>query len=144
MMLNHCKVRTVYWSVLLIANADVSMLIGKANKYPAQQSSTAQMAEKHIGLGRYGPENPLDLRKFLQNQPDQSLIILEFEVFPGSHFKVGRLFKTLWAEPTGINGTQFSDSEAIASISYKFREQFLHKIRHFVVVKTFSAHCLCL
>lgn len=67
MILNHFKVRTVYWSVLLTANADVSMLIGNANKYPTQQSSTAQMAENHIGLGRYGLENPLDLRKFLQN-----------------------------------------------------------------------------
>jgi hypothetical protein len=63
MMVNHCKVRTVYW-LAFIANANVDMLIGNAN-IPTQQSWPAQTAENQIGLGRYALENPLDSRKFL-------------------------------------------------------------------------------
>jgi len=54
------------------------------------------------------------------------------------------VFKILWAEPTGINGTQLTGggTEPVRSQSHKFRETFVHKIRRFVVVKAFNAHCL--
>ncbi|PMD67526.1 uncharacterized protein K444DRAFT_494050, partial [Hyaloscypha bicolor E] len=59
-------------------------------------------------------------------------------------FKVGNVFKILWAEPTGTNGTQLSDLEPVHSHSRKYKETFVHKIRRFVVVKCFTAHCVCL
>lgn len=65
-----------------------------------------------------------------------------FKVYHSSEFKVGKVFKILWAEPYGVNGTQLT--EPVQSRSQKYREEFVHKIRIFVVITLFRGHCLCL
>ncbi|KAE9367987.1 hypothetical protein N431DRAFT_548269 [Stipitochalara longipes BDJ] len=104
----------------------------QSNASNAKDQSSFAQGENYIGThtsGVTGSENPLDPR---------------FKVHPGNKFEVGKVFKILWAEPTGINGTQLTTAETVHSTSSKFRQTFVHKIRRFVVVKTFNAHCLCL
>jgi hypothetical protein len=87
-------------------------------------------------------QKPLDARKFCKHKTNVVLILLGFKVQHGREFRVGRVFKILWAEPMGNNGTQIT--EAIHSRSQQYGEEFVHKIRRFVIVKTFNGHCLCL
>jgi len=65
-----------------------------------------------------------------------------FKVHHGREFKFGKVFRILWAEPMGRNGTLIT--EPVNSRSQKYGEEFCHKIRRFVIVKTFNGHCLCL
>jgi Family of unknown function (DUF6590) len=64
-----------------------------------------------------------------------------YKVHHGSEYRVGTIFKILWAEPAGVNGSEISLN---MMASTKYGESFVHKIRRFVVVKTFNGHCLCL
>ncbi|KAH8744526.1 hypothetical protein BGZ57DRAFT_291368 [Hyaloscypha finlandica] len=94
----------------------------------ADQSSFAPQGNNyHIAAGTWGLEDPLDPR---------------FKIQKGSKFEVGKMFKILWAEPMGSNGTRLTDDGH--GQSQKFGQKFIHKIRRFVVVKAFNGHCLCL
>jgi hypothetical protein len=87
-------------------------------------------------------EKPLDASKFLETETKEMLILLGFKVHHGREFKFGKLFRILWAEPMGSHGTQIT--EPVNSRSRKYGEEFCHKVRRFVIVKTFNGHCLCL
>ncbi|PMD40895.1 hypothetical protein L207DRAFT_529192 [Hyaloscypha variabilis F] len=102
---------------------------------PIDQRPYGQERGNYIGTNTRALESPLD---------SQVLTTPGFKVHHGSKFEVGKVFKILWAEPTGDNGTQLTFSEPAHSKSSKFRQPFIHKIRRFVVVKIFNAHCLCL
>jgi hypothetical protein len=86
--------------------------------------------------------NTLDNRKFLETKTKEMLILLGFKVHHGREFKFGKVFRILWAEPMGRNGTLIT--EPVNSRSQKYGEEFCHKIRRFVIVKTFNGHCICL
>jgi hypothetical protein len=94
------------------------------------------------GVPAANVETPLDARKFLNTKTNEILILLGFKVHPGREFKFGKVFRILWAEPMGSHGTQIT--EPVHSRSQKHGEVFWHKIRRFVIVKTFNGHCLCL
>jgi hypothetical protein len=87
-------------------------------------------------------EQSLDHRKFLETKTKEMLILLGFKFHNGREFKFGTVFRILWAEPMGRNGTQIT--EAGNSRSQKHGEEFYHKVRRFVIVKTFNGHCICL
>ncbi len=57
--------------------------------------------------------------------------------------RIFQVFKILWSEPVGQNGTQLTET-AVVSTSQKHKEKFVHKIRRFVIVNKFHGHCLCL
>ncbi|KAL5322338.1 hypothetical protein ACEPPN_010311 [Leptodophora sp. 'Broadleaf-Isolate-01'] len=51
-------------------------------------------------------------------------------------FKFGKVFKVLWSEPRGSNGTNIT--------SMGSQGDTFQKVRRFVIVKNFEGHCLCL
>jgi hypothetical protein len=108
------------------------------------QSSLAPQGDNFIGEGvpAANVETPLDPRKSLDTKTNEVLILLGFKIHLGREFKFGKVFRILWAEPMGSHGTQIT--EAVHSRSQKYGEGFHHKIRRFLIVKTFKAHCICL
>jgi hypothetical protein len=110
---------------------------------PTDQGSFApQGSNLHIGPDTWGLDDPLDPRKLQQIQPKSILILLGFKIHKGSRFDVGEVFKILWAEPKGNNGTRLTEDGR--GHSQKFGQNFIHKIRRFVIVTAFKGHCLCL
>jgi hypothetical protein len=104
----------------------------------------APQVDNFIGEGvpAANVETPLDARKSLDTKTNEVLILLGFKIHTGREFKFGKVFRILWAEPMGSHGTQIT--EAVQSRSQKHGEEFCHKIRRFMIVKTFNGHCLCL
>lgn len=90
-----------------------------------------QMSKRHLMLV-----------SFWIKKTNEVLILLGFKFHPGHEFQFGKVFRILWAEPMGSHGTQIT--EAVHSRSQKYGEGFHHKIRRFLIVKTFKAHCICL
>ena len=63
---------------------------------------------------------------------------LEFKVQKSKNFQFGKVFKVIWSEPQGANGTDISEDESQA------QKAMFRKIRRFVIVSTFPGHSLCL
>jgi hypothetical protein len=118
------------------------MLKSNADSSADQSSFAPQGNNYHIAAGTWGLEDPLDPRKSIPLGRNAILNVLGFKIQKGSKFEVGKMFKIVWAEPMGSNGTRLTDDGH--GQSQKFGQKFIHKIRRFVVVKAFNGHCLCL
>ena len=69
-----------------------------------------------------------------------SLVVLEVASdFADNHYQ---LFKVLWAEPAGNNGSNTGDSEW--SVRSRGRGEQFEKVRRFVIVDRREGHCICL
>lgn len=96
---------------------------------------------------------PLEAQTELQNPRPQANVTTQnpyvntekfdsrYKVQDGWHFKFGKVFKMLWAEPTGDGDT---GGTAISERENKFGEVFIKKVRRFVVIDKRRGHCICL
>ncbi|KAH8762311.1 hypothetical protein F5882DRAFT_522842 [Hyaloscypha sp. PMI_1271] len=64
-----------------------------------------------------------------------------YKVHGAWQFKWGRVFKVLWAEPTGVDGMGSGLSSETSSFTGR---EMVAKIRRFMIIKPMEGHCICL
>lgn len=60
-----------------------------------------------------------------------------FKVHESRKFKCGKVFKIMWSEPFGSNGTAITSRAPTRHAGFS-------KMRRFVILSCFDGHCLCL
>jgi len=93
-----------------------------------------------VGSRTWQTRESYDSSKRLFPQNRQLLLNCEgYKVQPKSSFKLGKVFKILWAEPAGSDGHEIVNTVRISSTEYQY-----FKIRRFLVLKQMERHCNCL
>lgn len=69
-----------------------------------------------------------------------------YKVHRTRYFVAGRVFKTLWSEPRGVDstGAATATTNIITDSEFTERPGEIQKVRRFVIINPMDGHCLCL
>jgi len=102
-----------------------------SSHYPVPDS------EQFAAVPRWGGRPPTTIHtRDPGTNPDE--LPPEFKVHESKRFKFGKVFKIIWSEPRGTDGTDISGDDTSMS-KHTFR-----KFRRFVIINNFAGHSLCL
>ncbi|KAH7348833.1 hypothetical protein BKA65DRAFT_477215 [Rhexocercosporidium sp. MPI-PUGE-AT-0058] len=119
-----------------------SSSLNPAPSYSFQRSGDVQSGLDHTtqsSRGDFTNDSAIQSGRTIEGRTETthqngSILVTSPQKTPGEHTRrMTRVFKVLWSEPEGTNGTN------ITTWGGSFK-----KIRRFVIVRNFEGHCLCL
>ncbi|KAH8743465.1 hypothetical protein BGZ57DRAFT_349462 [Hyaloscypha finlandica] len=124
------------------SSADYAPQELQPSSYPPLPSPLDGITE---GVANSNLISPSSTRTYPQAQTrepsvDKEQLDPRFKVLASWHFKVGRVFKVLWAEPRGDGGA----SVAGRSVTNRPEKETIHSVRRFIIVNSMRGHCICL